>query len=91
VFENRVLTKRDEVTGDCRRQHNEEFNDLYSSPNVIRVIKSRRMRCTGHVAGMRKREVECRVFVGILEGKRPLERPKLRWEDGIKFYFHGVG
>jgi hypothetical protein len=55
VFENRVLTKRDEVTGDYSRQYNEEFNDLYSSANVIRCIKPRRINRTGHVAGMRER------------------------------------
>jgi hypothetical protein len=60
VFENRVLrifgTKRDEVTGEWRKLHNEELNDLYSSPNIVRVIKSRRMRWAGHVARMGRRE-----------------------------------
>jgi hypothetical protein len=78
VFENRVLRRifgprRDEVTGDWRRLHNEELNDLYSSPN-IRVIKSRRMRWTGNVARMGERRGAYRVLVGKPEGKRPLGR-----------------
>jgi len=89
VFENRVLRKiyvpkRDEVTGECRKLHNEELNDLYSSPNIIGVIKSRRMRWAGNVAHMGQRRGACRVLVGKPEGKKLLGRPRHRWEDNIK-------
>jgi len=89
VFENRVLRRifgpnRDEVTGEWRKLHNEELNDRYCSPNNIRVTKSRRMRWAGHVAGMGKRRGVYRVLVGRSEGKRPLGRPRRRWEDNIK-------
>jgi hypothetical protein len=89
VFENRVLRrifgpKRDEVTGECRRLHNEELNDLYSSPNIIRVIKSRRTRWAGHVARMGEERGAYRILVVRPEGRRPLERPRRRWEDNIK-------
>jgi hypothetical protein len=81
VFENMVLRRifgprRDEVTGEWRRLHNEELNDLYSSPNIVRVIKSRRMRWAGHVAGMGEERGACRVLVGKPEGKRPQGRPR---------------
>jgi hypothetical protein len=76
--------KRDEVTGEWRRLHNEELNDLYSSPNTIRVIKSRRMRWAGHVARMDEGRVAYRILVGRPEGRRPLGRPRRRWEDNIK-------
>ena len=83
VFENRVLrkifgTKRDEVTGEWRKLHNEELNDLYPSSNVIRVIKSRRMRWTGRVARIVERRGVYRVLMGNPEGKRPLVRPRPR-------------
>jgi len=89
VFQNRVLRKmfgpkRDEVTGEWRKLHDEELNDLCSSPNIVRVIKSRRMRWTGHVARMGERRGVYRVLVGKPEGKRPLGRPRRRWEDNIK-------
>ena len=76
VFENRVLRrifgpKRDGVTGEWRKLHNEELNDLYSSPNIVRVIKSRRMRWAGHVARMEEGRVVYRVLVGKCDGKRP--------------------
>jgi hypothetical protein len=96
VLENRVLRrifgpKRDEVTGEWKRLHNEELNDLYSSPNIIRVIKARRMRWAGHVARMGKGRGAYRIFVGRPEGRRPLGRPRHRWEDNIKTDFQEVG
>jgi hypothetical protein len=96
VFENRVLRrifgpKRDEVTGEWRKLHNEELNDLYSSPNIVRVIKSRRMRLAGHVARMGERRGMYRVSVGKSEGKRPLGRLRRRWEDNIKTDLQEVG
>jgi hypothetical protein len=89
LFENRVLRRifrptRDEVTGEWKRLHNEELNDLYSSPNIIRVIKSRRMRWAGHVARTREGRGAYRMLVGRPEGRRPLRRPRRRWEDNIK-------
>jgi hypothetical protein len=89
VFENRVLRrifgpKSDEVTGEWRKLHNEEMNDLYSLSNNMRVVKSRRMRWAGHVARMEKDRGVYRVLVGKSEGKRPLGRPRRRWEDNIK-------
>jgi hypothetical protein len=96
VFENRVLRrifgpKRDEVTGEWRRLHNKELYALYSSPNIIRVIKSRRLRLTGHVARMGDRRGAYRALVGKPEGRRPLERPRHRWEDNIKMDLREVG
>jgi hypothetical protein len=81
VFENRVLRrifgpKRDEVTGGWRELHNEELHDLYSSPSVIRIIKSRMMRWAGHV--------------GKPEGKRPLRRPRCRWVDTINIFLNPI-
>jgi hypothetical protein len=89
VFENRVLRrvfrpKRDDVTGEWRKLHNEELHDLYSSPNIVRVIKSRRMRWAGHVARKREKRGVYRVWVGKSEGRRPLGRSRRRWEDNIK-------
>jgi hypothetical protein len=88
-FENRMLRrifgpKRDEVTGRLRKLRNEELNDLYSPPNIIQVIKSRRMRWPGHVARMGESKGTYRVLVGKIEGKRSFGRPKYRWEDTIK-------
>jgi hypothetical protein len=85
VFENRVLRrifgpKMDEVTGEWRRLHNEKLHDLYSSPTIFRVIKSRRMRWAGHVARMGEERGVYRVLVGKLEGKRPSGRPRCGWE-----------
>ena len=71
--------RRDEVTGEWRRSHNEELNDLYSSPNIVRVIKSRRMRWVGNVARMGEERGAYRVLVGKPEEKRPLARPRRRW------------
>jgi hypothetical protein len=83
VFENRVLRrifgpKRDEVTGSCRKLHNEELHNLYCSPNVIRMIKSRRMRWAGHVARMEEKRNAYRILMVKPEGKRPLGRPRSR-------------
>jgi len=67
-----------------RKLHNEELNDLYSSPNIVRVIKSRKMRWAGHVAHTGGSRGVYRILVGKPEGKRPLGRPRRRWEDNIK-------
>jgi hypothetical protein len=96
VFENRVLKRifgpnRDEVTGEQRKLHTEELNDLYSSPNIVRVIKPGRMRWAGHEARMRERRGVYMVLVRKPEGKRPLGRPKRRWEYNIKMEFQEVG
>jgi len=72
-------------------QHNEELNDLYSSPNMVRVIKSRRMRWAGHVASMGEKRGVYRVLVGKLEVKRPLGRPRRRWVDNIRINLQEVG
>jgi len=89
VFENRVLgrifgPKRDEVRGEWIKLHNEELKDLYCSPNILRVIKWRRMRWVRHVARVGERRYLYRVLVGKPEGNRPLGRPRHRWEDNIK-------
>jgi len=96
VFENRVLKrvfgpKRDEVTGEWRKLYNEELKDLYSLPNIVRVVKSRRMRWGEHVARMGEGRDVYRVLVGKPEGKRPLGRPRRRWEDNIKMDLREVG
>jgi hypothetical protein len=72
------------LTGEWRKLHNEELNDLYSLPNIVRVVKSRGMRWAGHVARMGEDREAHRVLVGKPEGKRPLGRPRCRWEDNIK-------
>ena len=89
VFENRALRKvfgpkSDEVKGEWRKLHNEELRDLYSLPNIVRVAKSRRMIWAGHVARMGEGRGVHRVLVGKPEGKRPLGRPRRRWENNIK-------
>jgi hypothetical protein len=93
-FENRVLRifgpKREE-DGSWRKLHNDELCSLYSSPNIIRVIKSRRMRWAGHVARMGEGRGVYRVSVGRPEGKRPLGRPRRRWEDNIKIDLREIG
>jgi hypothetical protein len=92
MFKNRVLRrifglKRDEVTGGWRKLHNEELHGLYSSPNIIRVIKARRMRWVGHVVHMG----EVRGAYNILVGRRPLAIPRHRWEDNIKMDLGEIG
>jgi hypothetical protein len=96
VLEDKVLRrifgpKRDEVTGEWRRLHNKELCTLYSPQNIIRVIKSRRLRWAGHVACMGERRDAYRALVGKPEGRRPLGKPGLRWEDNIKMDFQEVG
>jgi hypothetical protein len=76
--------KRDGVTGGCRKLHNEELHNLYSSPSIIRIIKPRRMRWAGHVARMGEKRSVYRLLVGKPEGKRPLGRPRRWWIDNIK-------
>jgi hypothetical protein len=89
LSKNRVLRsvfgpKRDEVTGEWKKLHNEELHILYSSPNIIRQIRSRRMRWAGHVAHMGEETKLYRVLKGKPEGNRPLGRPRSRWEDAIR-------
>jgi hypothetical protein len=96
VFENRVLRrifrpKRDEVTGEWRKLHNEELHDLYYSPIIIRIIKARRMRWAGHVARMGENRNAYRLLVGKPEGRRQLGRPRRRWLDNIKMDLVEVG
>jgi hypothetical protein len=86
VFE----SKRDEVTGEWRKLRNEELNNLYSSPSIVRVVKSR-MSWAGHVVRMGEERVVHRVLVEKPEEKRPLGRPRRRWEDNIKMDFQEVG
>jgi hypothetical protein len=87
-----LRVKRDEVTGEWRKLHNKELHDLYSSPSIIRIIKSRRMRWAGHVARMwEKRRNAFRLLVGKPEGKRPLGRPRRRWVDNIRMDLGEVG
>jgi hypothetical protein len=96
VFENRVLRrifgpKRDEVTGGWGKLHNEELHNLYSSPSIIRIMKSRRMRWAGNVARMGEKKNAHRILVGNPQGKRPLGRPRRRWVDNIKMDLSEIG
>jgi hypothetical protein len=95
VFENRVLRKifwpKREEDGSWGKLHNDELHSLYSSPNIVRVIKSRRMRWSGHVARMGEGRGVYSVLVGRPEGKRPLGRPRRRWEDNIKMDLREIG
>jgi hypothetical protein len=96
VSENRRLRrifrlKRDEVTGGWRKLRNEELHSLYSSPSIIRMIKSRRMRWAGDVARMGEKRNAYRILVGKLEGKRPQRRPRRRWVDNIKMDLREIG
>jgi hypothetical protein len=83
--------KRDEVTGEWRRLHNKELYALYYLPNIIRVIKSRKMRWAGNVARTRPRRGAYRILVEKSEKKRPPKRPKLRWEDNTKMDLREMG
>ena len=96
MFENKVPrkifgAKRDEITGEWRKLHNSELHALYSSPNIIRNRKSRRLRWAGHVARMEQFKNAYRVLVGKPESKRPLGWPRPRWEDNIKMNLREVG
>jgi hypothetical protein len=96
VFENRVLRrifgpKRDEVTGGWKKLHNEELHGLYSSPSIVRMIKARRIRQAGHVMRMGDVRGAHNILVGRPEGRRPLGRPRCRWEDNIKMDLRETG
>jgi len=96
LFENMVLMRifgprREEVKGEWRRLHNEELIDFYSSPNIVRVIKSRRMRWAGHAARMDEERGVYRVLMGKPEERRPLGRPRCRWVDNIRMDLQEVG
>jgi len=96
VFENVVLrrifgSRRNEVPGEWRRSHNDELNDFYSSPNIVRLIKSRRMRWAGHVARVGEERGMYRILVGKPGGRRPLGRPRRRWMDNISMDLQEVG
>jgi hypothetical protein len=96
VFENRVLRrifgpKRDEVMAEWRKLHNEELHNLYLSPDIIRQVKSRRMWWVGHVECMGEERKVYKVLVGEPEGKRPLGRPRRRWEDGVRMDLKEMG
>jgi hypothetical protein len=96
VFAIRVLRrifrpKRDGVTGGWRKLHNKELHNLYSSPSIIRIIKSKRMRWAGHVARMGEKRNVYSLLVGKPEGKRPLGRPRRRWTDNIKMNLLKIG
>jgi hypothetical protein len=91
VSEKRIFGSKREEDGSWRKLHNDELHNLYSSPNIVRVIKSRRMKWTGYEAHMREGRGVYRVLVGRPEGKRPLERPRHRWEDNIKMDLREIG
>ena len=95
MFENRVLrkmfgSKKDKVTGEWRKLHNEELNNPYSSPNIIRMIKSGRMRWEAHVARMGESRSVYRILVGKYVGKKPLGRPRHGWKDNMKIGLQDV-
>jgi hypothetical protein len=96
VFENRLLRrifglKRDEVTGGWRKLHNEELHNLYSSPSIIRTIKSKKVIWAWHVTRMGEKRNAYRILVGNPEGKRPLGRPRRQWVDNIKMHLREIG
>ena len=95
VFKNRILkqifgSKRDE-NGEWRRHHNEELHSLYRSPNIVRVIKSRRLRWAGHVARMEGGRSAFRILTGKPTEKRTLGRPRRRWENYIRIDLKQIG
>jgi hypothetical protein len=83
--------KMDGMTGRWRKLHNEELHNLYSSPNIVRIIKSRRMRWAGHLARMGEKRNVYKLLVGKPEGRRPLGRPRRRWIDNIKMDLLEIG
>jgi hypothetical protein len=85
------LYRRDEVTGEWRKLHNKELHNLYSSPNIIRMIKPKRMRWAGHVARMGETRNAYRILVGKPEGNKPLGRSRYRWVDNIKIDLREIG
>jgi hypothetical protein len=87
----RIIGPKREEDGSWRKLHNDKLHDLYSSPNILRVIKSRRMKWAGHVARMGEGRGAYRVLVRRPEGKRPLGRPRRRWEDNIKIELGEIG
>jgi hypothetical protein len=87
----RIFGPKGEEDGSWRKLHNDELHSPYSPPNIVRVIKSRRMRCTGHVARMGEGRGVYRVLVERPEDKRPLERFRRRWEDNIKMHLRETG
>jgi hypothetical protein len=96
VFENRVLRrifgpKRDEVTGEWRNLRDEELHNFFLSPDIISQVKSRRMRWAGHVARMEEETKVYKILVGKPEGKRPLGRPRRRWECWIRMDLGEIG
>jgi hypothetical protein len=96
VFENRVLRrifepKRDKVTEGWRKLRNKELHSLYSSSDIIRMVKSRRMRWAGHAVHMGQMKNAYKIMVGKSKGKRPLKRPRCRWEDNIKMNIKEIG
>ena len=96
MFENKVLrkifgAKKNEIIGEWRKLHNDELHALYSSPNIIRSHKTRRLKWAGHVARMEQARNAYRVLVGKPERKRPLGRPRRRWEDNIRIDLREVG
>jgi hypothetical protein len=96
MFENRVLRRifgptRDKITEEWRTMHNAELHNLYSSPDIIRQIKSRRMRRVRHIASMGEGRKVNKILVGMPEGKRPLERLRHRWKDGIRMDLRKTG
>jgi hypothetical protein len=96
VFENSILRemfgpKMDEVTGEWRKLHSEELHNLYSSPDIIRQVKSRRVRWAGHLARMGEERKVYKVLVGKPEGRRPLGRPRRKWEDGVRMDLSEIG
>jgi hypothetical protein len=87
----KIFGPKREVDGSWRKLHNDELHSLYSSPNIVRVIKSRRLRWAGNVARIGEGRGVYRVLVGSTEGKRPLGRPRSRWEDNIKMDLREIG